>query len=237
MNTTRSQTRSTSASWCELSMIVAPRRLASRIRSRTIATPRGSVPDAGSSRNSRSGSFKRGLRHADALQHSPRVRLELLEERDGLEARAGRGGRDAFPGLARVAARQAPVERQELRAGQVPVEAQAFGHVAASRAHPEIVHAALGDADDSGIGPQESQQAGEQRRLSGAVGPDQAHRLSLPHFQADAVERSGSPAEAAVGLRHVLDGDHCGDHTGSRRAGRSAAGLFFGNMVYPSAIC
>ena len=56
MKTTRSQTRSTSLSWCEFRTIVAPRALAARICSRTMATPRGSVPDAGSSRKSSAGS-------------------------------------------------------------------------------------------------------------------------------------------------------------------------------------
>ncbi len=140
--TTRSQTLSTSASWCELSTIVAPRAFASRIRSRTTATPSGSVPGGGLVEKEQLRILQHGLGDPDALEHPARVAGERRRQHPAVEAHPCRRRRDLAPGLPRVASGEPPVLGQERAARQVAVEAEPLRHVAGSRAHGEIVRCA-----------------------------------------------------------------------------------------------
>jgi hypothetical protein len=67
------------------------------------------------------------------------------------------------------------------------------------------------------VGAVEPRDQVEQRRLAGAVGPDQADDLSFGHVQRDVVDRH----DAAERLRHVLDREqrHGGGLYGARPAG------------------
>ena len=114
---------------------------------------------------------------------------------------------------------------EEGRAREVPVEAEPLGHVSRAGADPEVVDRASFDGEAPGVGPQKPEQAGEQRRLAGAVGADQAERFAAAHLERHAVERAGPPAEAPVGLGHRVDGNHGRDDTDS---GFREYGLFFG---------
>ncbi len=187
---------------------MAPRARAARIRSRTIATPRGSVPEAGSSRKSRSGSPRVAWATPMRCSMPAGVGLEPLAEGEAIEADAVGGRADLRRRSRRVSAGKAPVKGEEIGAREIPVEAQPFGHVAGAGSDPEIVHRTAVDRDGSRIGPQESEQARQERRLAGAVAPDQAERLAAANRQRHSVERAGAPAQAAVGLRNGLDHDH-----------------------------
>ena len=114
-----------------------------------MATPSGSVPDAGSSRKSSVGIAQRRLRDADALQHAARVGPQLLAERGAVEADAVGRGLDLGAGVRRIAAAEAPVEREERRAREVPVEAEPLGHVSRAGADPEVVDRASVDREAS----------------------------------------------------------------------------------------
>ena len=193
MKTTRSQTRSTSGSWCEFRTIVAPRAFAARICSRTIGDAErigagGGLVEEEQRPGRRASPARRRCAGACRASTSAASCQRAARSRPTRSAAAWTSAR----GARRVAARQAPVEREEGRAREVAVEAEALGHVAGARADPEVVDRAPVDAEAPGVGPQEPEQAGEQRRLAGAVGADQAERLAAPHLEGDAVERAGA---------------------------------------------
>ena len=119
------------------------------------------------------------------------------------------------------------MEREEVRARQVAVEAEPLGHVARAGADPEVVDRA--PVDRGGV-PESGRRKPSRHEssvvLPAPLGPIRPSGFAAAHLEGHAVERAGAPAEAAVGLGDVLDGDHGRDDTASS-VGFREYGLFF----------
>src|SRR5690606_21556703 len=124
--------------------------------------------------------------------------LELLEQLDRPRAR-----------LVLVQAERHAADHQVVE-GADPVEhAGHLEHAQHAQARElrgiEPQHAAAVEPHLARIGPQVAGEHVEQRRLAGAIGPDQADQLALRHVHADAVER----LEAAEALADLANLEQC----------------------------
>ena len=162
------------------------------------------------------------------LRHAVHPAVASIGEGDELEQPLPLGG-TAF------GARQPLVEAEHL-VGRVPTrEAKELGEVAELR--PRSARAGTGarDLGPSASGAHEPDRDLDERRLPGAVRPEQSHELTLLHRQVDALERLDGP----VALCELVDGERRGHtarvqplpscnaarlHGGSRRRGGGAPG-------------
>src|SRR6202011_3579681 len=86
----------------------------------------------------------------------------------------------------------APVDGTEevdvLLGREIWIERSLLGHVANSREHLELRHAAAEHRDRAFLGSYQADEAADQRRLAGAVWAEQTIDLATPDAQADAIE-------------------------------------------------
>src|SRR2546428_705666 len=139
------------------------------------------------------------------LLHAPRERA-----RRPLRERGEPGAREQLPGArAELRLRQAVETRREAQVlldRQVAVEAEGLRDVADARLERRHVAAEIVAEDGrlAGLDLEEPGQRAQERRLPGAVGPDDAHDLAPLEHEVDAGER----APAAVALLEGAQADH-----------------------------
>src|SRR5206468_738006 len=139
--------------------------------------------------------------------------LHAARERAGGPPREGGepGARQQLAGARAVFrlrhAVEARREAQILLHREIAVEAEGLGDVADARLERRHVAAEIVAEDGGlrGLDLEEPCQRAQQRRLSSAVGPDDAHDLAPLEHEIDAGER----APAAVALREGPQPDHC----------------------------
>ena len=186
MIVTLSQISSTSAMSWELSSTVSPLAASRLTSARMSRMPAGSRPLAGSSSTSSLRLAQQAGRDAEALAHPVGVAADL--------AVGPVGQVDDLEDLLEQAGPDAAVEEREalevLPAGQVGVEAWAL-----DEAGDAVQHADAGvgpgpaeDPDRARVGPDQPEQHPQERRLAGAVGPEDAVDLARGHAEGDVVD-------------------------------------------------
>jgi hypothetical protein len=92
--------------------------------------------------------------------------------------------------------------------GQGPGQDRALGHVADPPSVLELFGRGAEEADGAGLGPGQTEEDAQQRRLPRAVGADEGHELALAHPEADpAQDRVAAVRERDVArLEHRVAG-------------------------------
>ena len=204
--TTRSQTSSTSDSRCEFSSTATPRSRRPSSSSRTVRRPAGSSALVGSSSSTSRGSPM----SACAMPRRCCIPFDIASTRRPA-ACAQLDEREQPRALLRAAvrAREALVQDEHLVGGRPAGEAKELGEVAGLRAGGLAAARVAEDLDVPAGRLDEPAGDLRERRLAGAVGPEQPDELTRADAQVDARERD----RRAVGLAQPGDVERVG-HAG-----------------------
>ena len=204
MIATRSQTSSTSDSRCEFSSTDTPRSRSSSSSRRTVRRPAGSSALVGSSSSS-----TRGLPTiACAIPSRCCMPLDIAPTRRVAASvrPTDSSSRRALAGAA-VRAREPLVHAEQLVGGQPVGEAEQLGQVAERAVR---LRRAGGRAGEPRLAAGRADQPArdlDQRRLAGAVGPEQPDELAVADLEADALEGLDRPVRL-VQIRRLERGWH-----------------------------
>ena len=168
------------------------------------------------------------LTERDALEHAPRVlaeaavlrlgQSEAIEHRHGPALDFGRGD-----------AGEAGHVAEELPAGFATADVHPLGDESDAPAHVEVVVAQAGERDLAVVGTEESEEAGHERGLAGAIGTDEADDLSPRDLEIDAGQHC-LPAEA------LPDAARCELCHAAKEKRRFGSGVRETRMVVPSGL-